>query len=238
MVKAWRNMVASLTAGADPGFVDWMEVERIDERDVVGLHRHWLDPMTPFAEVVVKPAHGLVITSATLSDGLGDLEADWRAAERRTGADALARPAIRAQVPSLDYPAHTRVFIVNDVRKDDMDQVAAAYRELFLAASGGGLGLFTAIQRLRAIHSRIVALLDDHDIGLMAQHVDGMDISTLIDIFRSEEDLCLLGTDAARWRRRWRRCALGALAAAVDPLRARGDQFGKGAYTDMLTACA
>ena len=99
--------------------------------------------MTPLAEVVVKPAHGLVVTSATLSDGSGDLEADWRAAERRTGADALARPAIRAQVPSpFDYPAHTRVFIVNDVRKDDMNQVAAAYRELFLAAGGGGLGLF------------------------------------------------------------------------------------------------
>ena len=32
----------------------------------------------------------------------------------------------------------------------------------------------------------------------MAQHVDGMDTSTLIDIFRSEEDLCLLGTDAVR----------------------------------------
>lgn len=244
MVKAWRDMVASLTAGADPGFVDWMEVERIDGHDVdVGLHRHWLDPMTPFAEVVVKPAHGLVVTSATLSDGSGDLEADWRAAERRTGADALARPAIRAQVPSpFDYPAHTRVFIVNDVRKDDMDQVAAAYRELFLAAGGGGLGLFTAIQRLRAVHGRIVAPLDDHDIGLMAQHVDGMDISTLIDIFRSEEDLCLLGTDAVRDGVDVPGRALRLIVFDRVPwprpsilYRARRDQFGKGAYTDMLT---
>jgi len=32
----------------------------------------------------------------------------------------------------------------------------------------------------------------------MAQHVDGMDTSTLVDIFRAEEDACLLGTDAIR----------------------------------------
>ena len=35
--------------------------------------------------------------------------------------------------------------VVNDVRKDDFDQVGAAYRELFEAAGGGALGLFTAI---------------------------------------------------------------------------------------------
>ena len=33
---------------------------------------------------------------------------------------------------------------------------------------------------------------------LLAQHVDGIDISTLVDIFRAEEDSCLLGTDAVR----------------------------------------
>jgi ATP-dependent DNA helicase DinG len=79
-----------------------------------------------------------------------------------------------------------------------MDQVAAAYRELFLASGGGGLGLFTAISRLRAVHERISAPLDAAGIGLLAQHLDGMDIGTLIDIFRAEEDSCLLGTDAVR----------------------------------------
>ena len=37
-----------------------------------------------------------------------------------------------------------------------MDQVAAAYRELFLATGGGALGLFTAISRLRAVQKRLV----------------------------------------------------------------------------------
>jgi ATP-dependent DNA helicase DinG len=33
---------------------------------------------------------------------------------------------------------------------------------------------------------------------LLAQHVDAMDTATLVDIFRAEEDACLLGTDAIR----------------------------------------
>ena len=31
-----------------------------------------------------------------------------------------------------------------------------------------------------------------------AQHVDGIDVATLVDIFRAEQDSCLLGTDAVR----------------------------------------
>jgi ATP-dependent DNA helicase DinG len=102
-------------------------------------------------------------------------------------------------VPSpFDYAAQTRVFVVTDVARADMDQVAAAYRALFLAAGGGALGLFTAIARLRAVHARIGTALEDAGLGLYAQHVDGMDTATLVDIFRAEADSCLLGTDAVR----------------------------------------
>ena len=102
-------------------------------------------------------------------------------------------------VPSpFDYAECTRVFVVNDVGRDDPAQVAAAYRELFFAAGGGGLGLFTAINRLRAVHGRIAGPLDAAGIRLLAQHVDGLDTGTLIDIFRAEDDACLLGTDAVR----------------------------------------
>ena len=141
----------------------------------------------------------MLITSATLRDGSGNLEADWLTAERRTGAAHLALPPLRAAVSSpFDYVACTRVLVVSDVRKDDMDQVAAAYRELFKAAGGGGLGLFTAVSRLKAVWSRIAGPLDEAGIDLLAQHVDGMDTSTIVDIFRAEEDACLLGTDAVR----------------------------------------
>ena len=47
------------------------------------------------------------------------------------------------------------MFIVRDVNRRDMDQLAAAYRELFLASGGGALGLFTSVRVLRGVESRI-----------------------------------------------------------------------------------
>ncbi|MBL8671832.1 MAG: ATP-dependent DNA helicase [Alphaproteobacteria bacterium] len=199
-IGGWRSMLQSLAGQTDPAFVDWMAVERIDGRDVdVGMHRHWIDPMLPFADLVARKAHGILVTSATLTDSSGDLAADWLTAEARAGSRHLPLPAVRVAVPSpFDYPARTRVFVVKDVRKDELDQVAAAYRTLFLAARGGGLGLFTAIQRLRAVHGRISGALEEAGIPLLAQHVDAIDTGTLVDIFRADEDACLLGTDALR----------------------------------------
>ncbi len=125
---------------------------------------------------------------------------DWEAAEARTGARSSCRPALRARVPSpFDYQAQTRVFIVTDVRRDDAGQVAAAYRELFVAAGGGALGLFTAIARLRAVHERIAAPLEPRRGCRFSRSMStAMDTATLVDIFRAEEDACLLGTDAVR----------------------------------------
>ncbi len=199
-IAAWRSMLRALSEETPAEFVDWFAVDRADGRDTdVGMHRHWIDPTIPFAQEVVASAHGVLITSATLTGGSGKTEADWRAAEARTGARHLPLPAIRAAVPSpYDYPRLTRVVVVGDVRKDDTEQVAAAYRALFLAAGGGGLGLFTAIARLRAVHARIADALDAAGSPLLAQHLDGMDTATLIDIFRAEADSCLLGTDAVR----------------------------------------
>src|SRR3546814_3224564 len=58
--------------------------------------------------------------------------------------------------------------------------------------------LFTAIARLRAVQRQIAQPLADGGIALYSQHVDGLDTGTLVDIFRAEEDSCLLGTDAVR----------------------------------------
>ncbi len=71
-------------------------------------------------------------------------------------------------------------------------------RELFLAAGGGALGIFTAIRRLRAVHEKIAGPLADRGLALYAQHVDPLEVGALVDIFRAEEDACLLGTDAVR----------------------------------------
>ena len=199
-LAGWLAMLKDLGQEPAEALVDWLAVDRYEGHEIdVGMHRHWIDPTRPFIEHVAKPAQGFLVTSATLTDGTGDPEADWAAAEMLTGARHLPHPALRARVPSpFDYGAQTRVFVVTDVKRDDVEQVAAAYRTLFLAAGGGALGLFTAIQRLRAVYARIAAPLEEAGLPLLAQHVDAMDTSTLVDIFRAEEDACLLGTDAVR----------------------------------------
>jgi ATP-dependent DNA helicase DinG len=206
-LAAWRAMLGSLAAaprapGERPVMVEWLQLDRREGREVdAGLHRHWLDPTIPFAQAVAAPAHGLLVTSATLTDAAkrADPEAAWREAEARTGAAHLPLPALRAAVPSpFDYAANTRAFVVTDVDSRQAGQVAAAMQRLFLAAGGGALGLFTAIRRLREVARRIAPPLEAAGIPLYAQHVDAMDNATLVDIFRAEENACLLGTDAMR----------------------------------------
>jgi ATP-dependent DNA helicase DinG len=193
---------AQAEPGNRPNHIMFLRLDRIDgERDLdVGLHRHWLDPTIPFAATLALPAQGLLVTSATLRDaGDANPEFAWEAAEARVGAPHLPSPAIRAAVASpFDYAAQTRAFIVTDVITGDVAQLAAAYRALFRASGGGALGLFTAIRRLQAVHARIAPDLEEGGIPLYAQHVDAMGNATLVDIFRTEEESCLLGTDAMR----------------------------------------
>lgn len=209
-LAAWRAMLARLSEGREePEFVDWFALDRArgtGAPEDVGMHRHWLDPTVPFARMVAQPAHGLLLTSATLRDAIlqdgGELDAEaaWEAAEARIGAPHLALPPKRAALASpFDYAAQARAIVVTDLaRNPPPDQLAAAFRALFVAAGGGALGLFTAISRLRMVHARIAAPLAGAGLDLYAQHVDAMDNATLVDIFRAEEDACLLGTDAMR----------------------------------------
>ncbi|MGF1607515.1 MAG: ATP-dependent DNA helicase [Rhodothalassiaceae bacterium] len=198
-VMAWRAMLDSIGGAVPPDFVDWCAVDRAAgrERDV-GIHRHWVDPTQPFAQAVLEPAHGVLITSATLRDGAAEAE-DWRAAEVRTGAAHLLLPGTRLSVPSpFDYGAQTRVFVITDVDKRSLTPVAGAYRALIEAAGGGTLGLFTAIRRLQAVYATLAPQLEARGLPLYAQHVDPMDTGTLVDMFRAEESASLFGTDAVR----------------------------------------
>ena len=139
----------------------------------------------------------MLVTSATLADPT--LDDPFALAEMRTGAARLPeRPKTMKAASPFDYANQARALVVTDVAKDDPRQVAAAMRELFLAAGGGGLGLFTAIRRLRAVHERIAGPLADKGVALYAQHADPLEVGALVDIFRAEEDACLLGTDAVR----------------------------------------
>jgi ATP-dependent DNA helicase DinG len=199
-LPAWRSMLRAIDEDSedDPDFVDWFDATFLYGRVVdAACRRHWVDPTEPLTHAVIAPAHGVLVTSATLADP--SLDDPFALAEMRTGAARLPdRPKTIRLASPFDYAANARALVVTDVGRDDPRQVAAAMRELFLAAGGGGLGLFTAIRRLRAVHERIAAPMADRGLALYAQHVDPLEVGALVDIFRAEEDACLLGTDAVR----------------------------------------
>jgi ATP-dependent DNA helicase DinG len=194
-LAAWIALLARIGGEADPEFVDWLAVERVDGREYdVAIHRRWLDPTKPLAAAVIAPADGVLVTSATLRGGEG-----WPAAEARTGALHLPAPAAHFEAESpFDYAACSEVLIVTDVKAGDIAPLAGAYARLIEAAGGGTLGLFTAIQRLKAVHARIADRLARAGLPLLAQHVDPIDAGTLVDIFRDDPRASLLGTDALR----------------------------------------
>ncbi len=194
-VRSWCAMLARANGAIDPDFVDWLAIDRFEGREFdIGLHRRWLDPMKPVAEIVLKPAHGVLATSATLRSG-----GDWDNADARTGANHLDHKVehFSAQSP-FDYAAQAEVLIVTDVKRGDMPALAGAYSALIAASGGGALGLFTAIRRLRSTYARIADRLAREGLPLYAQHVDPIDTGTLVDIFRDDPHATLLGTDALR----------------------------------------
>ena len=194
-LAAWIALLGRIGGEADPEFVDWLAVERIDGREFdVAIHRRWLDPTKPLAGAVLSQADGVLVTSATLRGGEG-----WPAAEARTGAVHLAGGVERFEAESpFDYSASSEVLIVTDVKQGDVAALAGAYARLIEAARGGTLGLFTAVQRLKAVHARIADRLARTGLPLLAQHVDPIDAGTLVDIFRDDPRASLLGTDALR----------------------------------------
>lgn len=195
MLADWISLLARLGGPADPDFVDWLAIDRYKGReDDIGLHRHWLDPTKPLAKKVIKPAHGLIVTSATLKGG-----EDWNAAEIRAGVPHLDfAPERFAAASPFDYAANSEVLIVTDLKKGELPALAGAYARLIEAANGGTLGLFTAVTRLKAVHARIADRLARNGLPLFSQHVDPIDTGTLIDIFRDDAHASLLGTDALR----------------------------------------
>lgn len=239
-IAGWISAIEMLKMGKGmEGFIEWFEITRIEGQAIdLGLYRHWVDPMRPFAASMKPHARGIGITSATLTEN-----DEWDKTNEMTGIDYLSRqPSYFSAKSPFDYQNRSRVFIINDVRKDDLKQVASAYEALFKSTGGGGLGLFTAISRLKRVHSLISENLAQKDISLYAQHIDEMDPGTLVDIFRDEEDSCLLGTDAIRDGVDIPGKSLRLIAFDRVPWprptilhKARRNEFGRKEYDDMIT---
>ena len=257
-ISSWLLQLQDLAASASgmsgrDGFVDWMQINRIEGQDRdIGIYRHWLDPTIPFKEAVLEKVHGVAITSATLRDitsaqensaGTHPASENWQSALQITGASHLAHPAILSIHDSpFDYKNQTLVLVVNDVARERPAATAAAMAALMKAAGGGSLGLFTAIQRLRTIYPYLAAQLANVDISLYAQHIDQMNLQTLLQLFRADTNSCLIGTDAVRDGIDVPGQALRMILYDRVPwprpdmlFKARAEWIGKSEWTDRLT---
>ncbi|RKF21148.1 ATP-dependent DNA helicase [Altericroceibacterium spongiae] len=198
-LAAWEALLDRMGGPADPDFVDWLAVDRSEAREYdIGIHRRFLDPMKPFSQTVLEGAHGVMLTSATLSER-GEDGIEWGTAIARSGVTHIdVSPRLSSAESPFDYASNAEVLIVTDVKKGDLPGLAGAYARIIEASGGGVLGLFTAIRRLRAVHGRIADRLARNGLPLFAQHVDPIDTGTLVDIFRDDPRASLLGSDALR----------------------------------------
>lgn len=202
-VNTWCDVLITIAEPSQKKSDDTVDRMYLERRHVpysdtpvvsnVGINRHMTDPMQAFCNGVLQSTRGAVITSATLQDA----SPDW--IHIRTGARHLPSPPIITTHPSpFAYDTHAKVCIVTDVNKHDTSEVAGAYTSLFCASQGGGLGLFTNIKRLKITGQKIRNHLAPKGISVYAQHLDDMNITTLVNIFKQDTHSCLLGTDAVR----------------------------------------
>ena len=141
-------------------FVDWFAIDRIEGREVdAAFRRHWLDPTAALRRRGPRRRTARPSPRRRCATAPATTRPTGRPPRRAPGcAPGVAAAALRRRLALRLRQAHPRLRR-HRRRPRRPGQVAAAMRELFLAAGGGGLGLFTAIRRLRAVHDRIAAEL-------------------------------------------------------------------------------
>ena len=200
-VSTWKDMLNEIGGNKRQGIIDFFEITRNQDGNDTDLcfQRRLVDPTIAFAECLKSSAAGIAVTSATLKDKSSDEIYNQLTAKRLSGGTHFQNAAPVKSISSpFNYAEQTRIIVVNDINKSDIIQVSAAFTELFKASRGGALGLFTSIRRLKTAYAMMKNKLGDAGIELLAQHVTRMTNSSLMDIFKSDEDSCLLGTDAMR----------------------------------------
>ncbi|MCL2672779.1 MAG: ATP-dependent DNA helicase [Alphaproteobacteria bacterium] len=196
-LETWTQMLSALCLSAQThNLIYSLKIPREQGRVLdAGFFSNFIDPMLPFCESLDGLTQTVAITSASLTDPV----TGWDSAMYLTGGRHFCNQAAAVKLSSpFDYAKMARVLIVNDVDKKDSGQVSAAISLLFNASGGGAIGLFTAITRLKSVYKQLGPWLERDGVDLYAQHVQDVSLSTLLDIFKAEEDSCLLGTDSLR----------------------------------------
>jgi ATP-dependent DNA helicase DinG len=195
-IQDMLDMLDELT-NPNPNFVYRFVIEK-EERQInnIGYYKNYIDPTQPMAQQVLSSLHGVTFTSATISSSF---------AKKQTEVDTLgikyledARVYKKTFASPFNYKENAQVILINANAKGNASILSNAIYELFKASGGGGLGIFTAVSRLKDVYGGLQNKLANHDIRLMAQHINEQKLVNLIDIFKEDENSCLLATDSGR----------------------------------------
>lgn len=206
LAQAGAELEAMLSAAdsGDPDHVLWLELDPgRDGEPAAGAARVRMSPLFPgpiLAEALFRPLDACVLTSATLTVA-GSF--DFIAAG--LGLEQLDRPVERLAVPSpFRYREQALLCIPADLPEPSatgdgayVEAVASFLRRLLAAVGGGTLVLFTSHRLLREVYARLKRPLEEADIALLGQGLDG-GRARLLEAFLAHPRAVLFGS-ASFW---------------------------------------
>ncbi|UQY80394.1 ATP-dependent RNA helicase SrmB [Candidatus Hepatincola sp. Av] len=192
------NMLGELTNKTpDKDFIYRFVIEKDEGRITnIAYYKNYVNPAQPLANATFANLNAFTLTSATLLDTM-PTTATNETFLKRYGLEFLPyfHPEKVQIKSSFNYKQNSKIFIINNANPNNL---AVCIESLFKASGGGGLALFTALSRLKQVYKGIYSGLLEADINLLSASMNNQKIENLIDIFKDDENSCLLGSDSAR----------------------------------------
>jgi ATP-dependent DNA helicase DinG len=188
-LAAFREDVKSFLSQAREDYVYW--VEKSARGGSVQLQAAPVDLAEVLRDLLFKPAHTAILTSATLAvdKGLGYFQ-------RRLGAEAA--DALQLDSP-FDYQRQMRVFIPKNMPEPTAPEYEAAlgrWIEYFVGqTNGAALALFTSYGLMHRVALTLESRLRARGLELLVQGT-GMSRKFLLEKFKSAARAVLFGTDS------------------------------------------
>ncbi|MHB9092522.1 MAG: ATP-dependent DNA helicase, partial [Chloroflexota bacterium] len=191
---ALRQEGQSIVAGPDSNYVQWAEDAGFSRRGEGSLRAAPLDVGELLKENLFENREAVVLTSATLSvSGSCDYVAT------RVGLGGA--PGMILDSP-FDYKSSTLIYMPSDIPEPStpghQKAVERALVELCTATAGRALVLFTSHSQLATTYHAIRRPLQQEEILVLAQRVEGSSRRQLLRTFRSNPRTVLLGS-ASFW---------------------------------------
>ena len=179
----------NLLTGADANLITWMVYDR--QREVLRLAINPLEVATLLRENLFDAKSSVVLTSATLS-----VNGSFDYVKGRLGADT--EYAYQLESP-FNYEQQALLYVPQDMPEpkdfDYQRTLEEAIVATAVAAAGRTLVLFTATSALRATYAAVQDRLNEHDINLIGQSIDGSR-KAILDRFKNEPRSVLFGTSS------------------------------------------